>query len=78
MDNIIYKIAGKKYKSLIDIKHVFNNFKVRHISFKLLLSHHTKFCNYIFFFFFGLTNVPAILYEYANYISTIYNHLLNN
>ena len=28
MDLMINKIAGKKFKSLVDIKHAFNNFKI--------------------------------------------------
>jgi len=29
MDDMVHKIAGKKYKTLVDVKHAFNNFKIK-------------------------------------------------
>lgn len=73
MDDMVHKIAGKKYKSMVDVKHAFNNFKIREQDiFKtaaITPDHHIEFCRVIF----GLTNAPAVL---ARAISTAYNHLI--
>ncbi|XP_008180445.1 uncharacterized protein LOC103308580 [Acyrthosiphon pisum] len=52
MDDMIHKIAGKKYKSLADVKHAFNHFKVREEDILKTASvtpeHHIEFCRVLF------------------------------
>ncbi|CAI6354043.1 unnamed protein product [Macrosiphum euphorbiae] len=73
MDLMISKIAGKKFKSLVDIKHAFNNFKIKENDiFKTAAvtpDYHIEFCRVIF----GLANAPALL---ARAISIAYGDLL--
>jgi len=75
MDDMVHKIAGKKYKTLVDVKHAFNNFNIKEEDiFKTAAVtpyHHIEFCRVIF----GLTNAPAIL---ARAISIAYSHLIDN
>ncbi|KAL4126763.1 hypothetical protein QTP88_010972 [Uroleucon formosanum] len=73
MDLMISKIAGKKFKSLVDIKHAFNNFKIKeNYIFKTAAvtpDYHIELCRVIF----GLANAPALL---ARAISIAYGDLL--
>ncbi|KAE9525550.1 hypothetical protein AGLY_014077 [Aphis glycines] len=75
MNDMVHKIAGNKYKTLIDVKQAFNNFKIKEEdNFKTVAvtsDHHIEFCRVIF----GLTNAPAIL---AQVISIAYSHLIDN
>lgn len=73
MDIMINKIAGKKYKSMVDVKHAFNNFKIKESDIfntaAVTPDHHITFCRVIF----GLSNAAALL---ARAISKAYGHLL--
>jgi len=73
MDLMINKIAGKKFKSLIDIKHAFKHFKIKEKDiFKTAAvtpDYLIEFCRVIF----GLANTPALL---ARAISIAYGDLL--
>ncbi|XP_025421204.1 uncharacterized protein LOC112691260, partial [Sipha flava] len=72
MDEMIKKLAGKKYKTVVDIKQAFNNIKIKEEDvFKTAAvtpDHHIEFTRVIF----GLSNTPAIL---ARAISEAYGHL---
>lgn len=74
MDPMVNKIAGKKFITLVDVKHAFHNFKIKETDiFKTAAvtpDHHIEFCRFIF----GLTNAPAFL---ARAISIAYGHLLD-
>jgi len=73
MDAMITKVSGKKFKTLVDIKHAFNNFKIKENDiFKTAAvtpDYHIEFCRVIF----GLTNAPVLL---ARIISLVYGDLL--
>jgi hypothetical protein len=73
MDLMINKMVGKKYKSLVDIKHAFNNFKFKEEDiFKTAAvtpDNPIEFCRVIF----GFANVLALL---ARTISIAYGDLL--
>lgn len=69
----IIKIAGKKFKSLVDIKHAFNNFKIKeNYIFKTAAvtpDYHVEFCRVIF----GIAKALAIV---ARAIYMAYGDLL--
>ncbi|KAF0712350.1 Transposon Ty3-G Gag-Pol polyprotein, partial [Aphis craccivora] len=72
MDDMIKKLAGKKYISIVDIKQAFNNIRIKEEDvYKTALvtpDHHIEFTRVIF----GLANAPAIL---ARAVSEVYGHL---
>lgn len=72
MDEMVNKIAGKTFKSIVDVKQAFNNIKFKeediHKTAAVTPDYHIEFSRVIF----GLTNAPAIL---ARAISKAYGHL---
>lgn len=72
MDDMIKKLAGKKYKTVVDIKQAFNNIKIKeedvYKTVTVTPDHHIEFTRVIF----GLSNALAIL---ARAISKSYGHL---
>jgi len=72
MDDMIKKLAGKKYISIVDIKQAFNNIRIKeenvYKTAAVTPDHHIEFTRVIF----GLANAPAIL---ARAVSEAYGHL---
>lgn len=72
MDEMIKKLAGKKYISIVDIKQAFNNIKIKeedvYKTAAVTPDNHIEFTRVIF----GLANAPAIL---ARAISEAYGNL---
>ncbi|VVC45120.1 Hypothetical protein CINCED_3A022374 [Cinara cedri] len=75
MDLMLNKVARWKYKSLVDVKQEFSNFKIKeediYKTAAVTTDHHIEFCRVIF----GLTNAPPLL---ARAISTAYGHLIES